>query len=231
MDEVGDIGPEDPVVVVEAQRRPEARLLGLQPDLADLLGRQLALAALVVEPGLELVEGDLAHHRVQHVLDLAGDEDAPALGVLLPGEQRAEGQHLAEDRGRLGQGQRRVGEQRALRARQHLMHAMAQLMGQGHHIAGAAVVVQQDIGMGARRDRMGEGAGRLARARRGIDPALVEEALADGGQLRREGGIGAEHDLLGLLPGNLAVGILRQAARCGPSNRDGPAPNQPALIL
>ena len=73
------------------------------------------------------------------------------LGSLLAREQRAEGQHLAEDRGGLGQGQRRIGHQRALRPRQHLMHAMAQLMGQRHHVAGAAVVVQQDIGMGARR--------------------------------------------------------------------------------
>jgi hypothetical protein len=51
------------------------------------------------------------------------------------GEQRAEGQHLAEDGGGFGQRQRRRRHQRALRAGQHLMHAVAELVGERHHVA------------------------------------------------------------------------------------------------
>src|SRR5438874_5331730 len=84
MDEMRYVGPIDPIIVVEAQRRTQASPLGLDPDLANALTGQFALAPLIVETGLEAVEGDLAHHRVQHVLDLARNQDAPAPGLLLP---------------------------------------------------------------------------------------------------------------------------------------------------
>ena len=48
-----------------------------------------------------------------------------------------------------------------------------------------AVIVQQQIGMRARRHgRMGEGARRLARPRRRVDPALVEELLGRSSRAR-----------------------------------------------
>ena len=77
------VGPIDPIIVVEAQRRTEASPLGLDPDLANAIAGQFALAPLIVETGLEAVEGDLAHHGVQHVLNLSRDQDAPAPGFLL----------------------------------------------------------------------------------------------------------------------------------------------------
>ena len=46
-------------------------------------------------------------------------------------------------------------------------------MRQRHHVARPAVVVQQQIGMRARHGRMGEGAGRLARPHRRVDPAAA----------------------------------------------------------
>ncbi len=53
---------------------------------------------------LEQVKRDLAHHRVDHVLDLRR-EHRPALGrVRRRREKLAEGQHLAEHAGRLGEG-------------------------------------------------------------------------------------------------------------------------------
>ena len=78
VDEMRHIGPEHVVFRRELERRPEAFGLHLQPDLADPLGQQLAAAALVVQQRLEPVERDLPHHRVQHVLDLAGQHDPPA---------------------------------------------------------------------------------------------------------------------------------------------------------
>ena len=64
--------------------------------------------------------------------------------------------------------------------------------------------------MRRRHRRMGEGARRLARPRRRVDPAGAEELLADIGQLGREGTVGVEHGLLGLGPRDHAIVVLGQ---------------------
>src|SRR3546814_5144044 len=81
MDEVGDVAPQIVIAFAQADGGAEAFALGLQPDVVDALERQLALAAFVVQPGFELVEGDLAHHGVEHVLHLGADQQAAAGGV------------------------------------------------------------------------------------------------------------------------------------------------------
>jgi hypothetical protein len=59
-----------------------------------------------VQLALEFVEGDLAHDRIDHVLDLLG-EHGLALGAIAGlGKQGAERQHFAEYRSCLGKGQR-----------------------------------------------------------------------------------------------------------------------------
>src|SRR5712671_217328 len=97
MNEMRDVGPVIPVGVVERQGRPKALALHVEPDVADALGGQLAAATFVMNALLEGDERDLAHDRVQHVLDLAGEHDAAALRVGLAREEGAEGQHLAKD--------------------------------------------------------------------------------------------------------------------------------------
>src|SRR4029453_13203602 len=54
-------------------------------------------------------------------------------------QQPLEGQHFAENAGGLGQRQRRRRHQRAVLRRQHLMHAMANLMGERHPVARLAL--------------------------------------------------------------------------------------------
>ena len=76
-----DIGPVDPVIIGEPDRRPERFTLHRHPDVADRRGRQLALAAGVVQPALELAERDLADDGVEHVLDLGREQKPPAPGV------------------------------------------------------------------------------------------------------------------------------------------------------
>ncbi len=67
------------------------------------------------------------------------------------GQQALEHQALAEDRGGLGQGQRRVGQQGAQRRAQGLVHGVAQLVGQGQHVAPLAHVVHEHVGVPRRR--------------------------------------------------------------------------------
>ncbi|MPL71127.1 hypothetical protein SDC9_16898 [bioreactor metagenome] len=210
MHEMRDVGPEGLVARHEGERRPEALGLHRHPQRVDVLGRQLALGAGRVQLAFEVIERDLPHHGVDHVLDLAGEEGlAFSLGFRAI-EQLAEGQHLAEDRGGLGQRQRRVGQHLALTRRQHLMHAMAKLVRQRHHVARLAEVIQHHIGVHRGHRRMGEGAGRLAGLDARVDPALLEEGLRDLGHLRREAGIGGQHRVLRLVPQDLARRLGRQ---------------------
>ena len=135
-----------------------------------------------------------------HVLDLLGEHRlalAPARGPL---QERAEGQHLAEDGRGLGQSQWRCRHQRALPRRQHLVHTMAELMGQRHHIPRLAHVIYQHIGVRGRHGGVGKGARRLARAHRRVDPVAIEEVARDVGHARVELAIGAENRVACLVP-------------------------------
>ncbi len=134
-------------------------------------------------------------------------------------EQRAEGQHLAEHARGLGERQRRRRHQRALHAGQHLMHAVAELVRERHHVARLALVVEQDVGVRGRHRRMREGAGRLALPCTGasIQP-LREEAPGDVGHPRREIAIGREHGACAHRPSRSPARAPRAAARCGPNS-------------
>ena len=147
MNEMGDIGPKGLIALVQGDGRPQALRLHAHPQFADVLGRQLALAARLVQLALEGVESDLAHHRIDHILDLGRQQGAALLGARIR-QQGAESQHLAKDAGGLRQGQGGRRHQRAIVGGEHLMHPMAQLMGERHHVARLALIVQQHVGMG-----------------------------------------------------------------------------------
>ena len=231
VDEMRDVAPEGAVILIELESRAEAFLLHAQPDLAQAIRRQFALAARGMHLALELEEGDLANDGIDHVLDLGGQHDpAPFRSRLI--EQGAEGQLLAEDRRRLGQGKRRIRHQRPLLGRQQLMHAMAQLMGKRHHVARAALIVQQQIRMGAGHRRMREGTRGLAGPRRRIDPGIVEEFAPQVGKLRRKAAISLEHDVARLVPADHAVLVFRQGrVAIPPGQLLGPHPLGLQLVI
>ena len=66
-----DVGPEGLVPVHEPEGGPEALALHAHPERVDVFRGQLSLPARLVQFALEVVERDLAHDRVDHVLDLA----------------------------------------------------------------------------------------------------------------------------------------------------------------
>ena len=194
-----------------------------------LLGGELAVSPLGMDAALEGVERDLPHHRVDHVLDLGGEHGLALLLVGGLGEQLLEGQHLAEHARGLGERQRRRRHQRAVRRRQHLVHAVAELVRERHHVARLALVVQQHVGVRRRHGRMRERAGRLARPRRRVDPAVLEEALGDRRHLRRERAIGGEHGVAAPAASRWCASAPAAAARCGPSAAAVFLPNQRAF--
>ena len=74
MDEMRDVGPVLAILVRRSSIAGPRLSRCTSSQISPMpLGRQLALAPLVVDAALELDEGDLAHHRVEHVLDLAGE--------------------------------------------------------------------------------------------------------------------------------------------------------------
>ena len=130
--------------------------------------------------------------------------------VRRPLEHGAEGQHLAEHACRLGERQRRLRHEQALLGGEHLVHAMPKLVGERHHVARLALVVEQHVRMRRRHCRVGEGARRLAGPRRRVDPAPVEEVRGDRRHLRGEAAIGVEHRLARLRPWYAPVARFRQ---------------------
>jgi hypothetical protein len=219
VDEVRDIGPEDLVAGLELDRGAEAFPRHLEPELAEALGRQLALLALQMHLALEAEEGDLAHHRVEHVLDLGGQQHLALDRIGGLGEQGLKGEHFAEDGRGFGQRQRGGGHQRALLGGEHLVDAVAELVGERHDIARLALVVEQHVGVGRGHGGVAEGAGRLAGAHRRVDPAAVEEAFGDPRPSRAR--TRHRRRAPGPWPRPTAPGGRppRAAARCGPSGR------------
>src|SRR5205823_6025063 len=62
MNEMGNVNPEGLVAGPKLDRRTEALGLYLEPDLAQSLRGELALAAFAMHPALERVERDLSGH-------------------------------------------------------------------------------------------------------------------------------------------------------------------------
>ncbi len=204
-----DIAPVIFIFVVETDRRSKAFLLHIQPDFADTIRRQFALAPFVVDAQFEVIKGYLAHHRVQHILDLAGQHGFAPRRVFLALQQRSKRQHLTKHARGFRQRQRRVAFQMPLLRRQHLMHPVPEFMSECHHIARPPHIVEQQIGMRGRHGRMGEGARRFAGTGLRINPAIVEKAPADSGKVGRKFSIGRQHDVPRLTP------AVKRVARIG----------------
>ena len=86
------------------------------------------------------------------------------------------------------------------------MQAVAELVGEDEDVAPAARVVEHHEGVDARRGVGAEGAPALVRAHGSVDPALVEEALGEVAEHRRELVEGGEDEIGGLRP--LHAGLL-----------------------
>ena len=102
-----NIGPEGFIPVHEIKGRSKAFALNAHPDGVDIVRRQLTTAAGVVQFAFEIIKGDLADDRVDHVFNLARQQNL-AFGVILGlVEHLAEGQHFTEYRCGFCQCQRR----------------------------------------------------------------------------------------------------------------------------
>src|SRR3546814_17833657 len=96
MDEMRDVAPEVAVIRIEFQRRAKALLLHAEPDFAQTIRRQLALAPRGMHLPLEFEEGDLPNHRVEHVFDLGGQHQ---LAPPRPGLVQQIGRASCRERG------------------------------------------------------------------------------------------------------------------------------------
>src|SRR3981081_2031044 len=82
MDEMRDVHPEILVARTDIDRGAQAVALPAEPDFADALGGQFAVAPLGMDGALERIERDLPHHGVDHVLDLACEKCLALTGAL-----------------------------------------------------------------------------------------------------------------------------------------------------
>ena len=169
------------------------------------IGQLALVAAGRVDAVLELVHRDLAEDGGDLALDRLGEQAEARAGSSASAEQPSEDDLLGEDRGRLGDRQRRVLVEDALLAGERLVQAVAELVGEGEHVAAAVRVVEEHVGVDRGDGRGAEGAAALDRGRRSVDPALLEEALNDLRGVAREGGERVGDQLAALLPGDLLV--------------------------
>ena len=177
---------------------------------------------------LEHHEVGLAQHRGVDVVHGRGQQLAPGQRVRLLAQQAVGHQHLAEDRGGLGERQRGVlGEQRVV-LREHAVDRVPQLVRERRHVAHPAGVVDQHPGREARQDRGAESAAALALADLAVEVVLGEHPLRHLREARMEVVEGLQHRAhrVGVLDG---CGPRWRAARRGRSAAAGPRRSQPAL--
>jgi len=137
---------------------------------------------------------------INDILDFARQQNlalARGFGVV---QHFAECQHLAKNAGGFRQGQRGRRQHLALARRQHLMHAVAQFMCQGHHVARLSQIVQHHVRVHVGHRGMGKGARCLAGFDGGINPAFVKKRFGDFTHAGIKGGIGVHHHGFGLRP-------------------------------
>ena len=91
--------------------------------------------------------------------------------------------------------------------RQRGVHAVPQLVGHHEHVVRARRVVQHHVRVRRGHGVRAEGAAALVRARRAVDVAAREELRGHLAELRREGPVAVEHDLLGVRVGNAVVAV------------------------
>ncbi len=205
MDEVGNIRPEHIVFRRKVKSWPQTFGLHGAPDFSNPFGQKFAFFALIMHTGLKLVERNLAHNGVEHILHLASQQQLAAHGVFLPIQQGLEGQHLTEHAGGFSQCQRCVGHQIPLPGSQNLMHTMPKFMRQRHHIADAAMVVEQNIRVGRGHRGVGKRTGGFAGGRRHINPRVGQEGGYDLAHARVKPIIRFLYNVLGFGPWNFTV--------------------------
>ena len=129
--------------------------------------------------GLDLEEDEvgLAQDGRVDVVDGGGQQLAAGERIGLLAQQPVGHQHLGEHRGGLGQRQRGVLGEAGAVARQHAVDGVAELVGEGGHVAHPAGVVDQHPGGVAGQHGVAEGAAPLALADLAVEVALVEHPL------------------------------------------------------
>ncbi len=187
-DEVRDVGPPRAVAVGDLHGVAQQLGLALDPQLAEPLHRQLALAATGgVHEVLEAVHRDLAEDGRDRVLQVLREQRQARGGRGILGQQPPEHDRLGEHRRGLGERQRRALMEHALLGGQREVHAMTELVREREHVAPARGVVEQHVRVHRGHRRGAEGPAALARSQGSVDVALVEEPLRERPQLRGEG--------------------------------------------
>ena len=161
---------------------------------------------------LEGVERHLPHHGVEHVLHLGG-EQRPLLSLIRHlRDERAKGDHFAEDRRRLRERQRGRRHQGALSCRKHLMHAVAEFMRERHHVPRLSLKVQQHIGMRGGHGRMWKPPAPCPAAPARRSSSFQKSARRSPPYAALKSVVSLQHDFARLRPG-IALGRRRRQRR------------------
>ncbi|SNQ51160.1 hypothetical protein FRACA_620009 [Frankia canadensis] len=202
------VAPPGAVAVGQFDRVAEQVKLGGRPRLVEPFHRQLALGATRAVHGLlELVHRGLAEDGRDRPLDRLRQQREARLGVARPLQQPVEHDRLAEHRRRLGHRQGRALLQDALLLGEREVDAVAELVGESEHVTAPRGEVQHHIRVHRRDGGARERTAPFARPDGRVDPVLVEEPAGDPLHLRRERAERVEHQVAGLDPTVVLVGV------------------------
>ena len=200
VDEVRDVRPASTIALRQLHRIAVVGLVTRNPKLAEtILGECLPLAASAVGVLLVAHHHRLTKDRREARLELLTDQGHSGCRIGLFGQHAVEHEQFGEGAWHLTQRERRVHRQcRLTLARKGKVHAVAELVRDGHQVAQRVGVIEHDEGLGVLCHGRAEGSPTLALARLGIDPLLVKDALGDTQDLRREAPESVLHDLTSL---------------------------------
>ena len=135
-----DVGPPGAVALGDLDGVAEQLLLGLRPQVAEALDRQLALLA-AARCATASSKRFIAVWRKTVAIEssmFSASSDSRDIGRVGVLEQAAEDERLAEHRRGLADRQRRVLLEDAARDRERRVHAVAELVRERHHVAALA---------------------------------------------------------------------------------------------
>ena len=165
---MGDVGPPRAVALGDLDAVAEHLRLATRPRARrSARPRARPRCGARCGRGPRTVHRDLAEDGRDLALDRLGEQVEPRARVVGLAEQAAEDELLGEDRGGLGDRQRRALVEDPLLAGQVLVDPVAELVGEGRHVAAAVGPVEHHVGVDRGHGRGAEGAAALALGRGG----------------------------------------------------------------
>ena len=173
---MGDVKPPVSVVFGQGNRISKHLTVSLDPEFAYSRGRKLPLiSSFAVQVLLEPCKYRLSEDRGHYILEFFRYQNQPAFPSRFFLLEAVKHEHFRKDACGLSSGKRRVGLKITLSSRKILVHAVAKLVSQNHHVSRFPGVVHKNIGVYAGNRTVAESASSFPVPKLGVYPVFLEK--------------------------------------------------------